>query len=191
MCIFLLSIRVFLTESSAKRRAMIIKDYASSNVSGVGAMLYYTEVLLSEREVPGESSICIFISGCSQNCKNCHYPDLQRLEYGDNLMEHYQEIVSLYKRYASCVCILGEGAGTSIEQYELNCVAEYAKSEGLKSCLYCGRDTELEPWMNVFDYVKLGSYQNDRGGLEISSTNQVMLKKAESGEYQDITYLFY
>ena len=74
-----------------KKRAMIIKDYARSNASGVGDMLYYTEVLLSEREVPGESSICIFISGCSQNCKNCHYPDLQRLEYGDNLMESYEE----------------------------------------------------------------------------------------------------
>jgi hypothetical protein len=59
----------------------------------------------------------------------------------------------------------------------------------LKTCLYCGRDTEIEEWMCEFDFVKLGSYQKNRGGLNDISTNQRMLKKTEN-KYIDITYKF-
>ena len=30
---------------------------------------------------------------------------------------------------------------------------------GKRVCLYSGRDVEPENWMNVFDYIKVGSYQ--------------------------------
>lgn len=69
-------------------------------------------------------------------------------------------------------------------------MVKYAKSLGLKTCLYCGRDTAIENWMNVFDYIKLGSYKEEFGGLDSKKTNQRMYKK-ESRKYRDITDAFF
>ena len=153
-------------------------------------MLYYTEFGLSEREVPGERSICIYLSGCCHNCVNCHYPLLKEKDYGDSLIKYYEDIVALYRKQATCVCLLGEGANTEVEHNEMRIVVEYAKQQGLKTCLYSGRDIEIEAWMTMFDYIKLGSYQEDKGGLESLRTNQVMWKKNSQGAYENITALF-
>ena len=66
----------------------------------------------------------------------------------------------------------------------------YAKEKGLKTCLYSGRDVDIEPWMYAFDYVKVGSYQPALGSLDSSSTNQRMFRN-ESGVFRDITSVFW
>ena len=60
-------------------------------------MLYYTEICLSPYEVPGEQSICIYISGCCNRCKSCHYPELRLPEYGDVLSKRISDIIDLYE----------------------------------------------------------------------------------------------
>ena len=57
-------------------------------------MLYYTEVCLSPCEVPEHKSICIYISGCLNKCAECHYPLLQRMDYGDILYDKFINIDS-------------------------------------------------------------------------------------------------
>ena len=47
----------------------------------------------------------------------------------------------------------------------------------------------MESWMQIFDYVKIDSFQKSRGGLSSSTTNQKMLEKTVFG-YSDITYKF-
>lgn len=153
-------------------------------------MLYYTEIALSYREVPGENSLCIYISGCPHHCAGCHYPELQRADYGAPLSEYYVDIVDLYIRQATCVCFMGEGAGGTLEQDELLEYATYAKKAGLKTCLYSGRDVIIEPWMTAFDYIKLGSFQNDKGPLTSPTTNQRMYRK-DGRWFIDITHLFW
>ena len=101
--------------------------------------LKYTEIALSPYEVPGEISICIYISGCSNKCEGCHYPELQNPDSGELLSTWYVNIVELYSHQATCVCFLGEGKGTSAEQAELNHYSDLAHERGLKSCLYSGR----------------------------------------------------
>ena len=153
-------------------------------------MLYYTETGLSHAEVPGESSLCIYISGCLFHCKNCHYPELQLPNYGMPLKEHYKNLIALYQMQATCVCFLGEGANTTTEHEEFETYVRYSKRYGLKACLYSGRDTVIEPWMRWFDYIKLGSYQEMFGPLNCASTNQRMYQKTEQG-YIDITSAFW
>lgn len=153
-------------------------------------MLYYTEFCLSEREVPGESSICIYISGCCHNCPNCHYPLLKEQDYGEKLADYYKDIIDLYLRQATCVCFLGEGSNTEIEHNEFKLIVEYANLKGLKTCLYSGRDIEIEEWMQIFDYIKLGSYVEILGGLESKKTNQRFWKNTEDG-YKLKTDLFF
>lgn len=151
-------------------------------------MLYYTEVGLSPYEVPTERALCIYISGCRNHCPNCHYPLLQREDYGFPLNENYKKIVALYQKYATCICFLGEGKNTDDERTEFKDMVAYANGFGLKTCLYSGRNIQPESWMRIFDYIKLGSYVEKLGGLDQKTTNQVLLKKCQEG-YADITYL--
>lgn len=153
-------------------------------------LLYYTEVGLSHREVPNESAICIYISGCLNRCVHCHYPLLQREDYGDCLSSNYTNIVQLYLRMATCVCFLGEGRNTVEEHEEFLRYVTYAHANGLKVCLYSGRDTSIEDWMNIFDYIKLGSYKEASGPLSNPGTNQRLYTKSSLG-YLDITSSFW
>ena len=153
-------------------------------------MLYYSEFGLSHLEVPGESSLCIYISGCINNCPRCHYPELQLVHYGDKLAEYFRDIVDLYFSQTTCVCFLGEGESTSEDRSELVSYARYVHAAGLKTCLYSGRDADLEEWMAVFDYIKVGSYREELGPLNSSTTNQKFFKRMEDGTYKDITHVF-
>ena len=152
------------------------------------AMLKYTEIALSHREVPNEAALCIYISGCLNRCADCHYPELQRPDYGELLSVHYTDIIDLYLCQATCVCFLGEGSCEAEEKEELRRYAAYAAGKGLRTCLYSGRDVDIEPWMHAFDYVKVGSYKPAFGPLDSPSTNQRMFRK-ESDTFRDITSL--
>ena len=103
---------------------------------------------------------------------------------------YFFDIIDLYLRQATCVCFLGEGRGGTAEKAELIEYADYVKSKGLKTCIYSGRDVDIEPWMNAFDFVKVGSYQPALGSLDCRTTNQRMYRK-ESGIFTDITHLFW
>lgn len=153
-------------------------------------MLYYTEIGLSPYEVPEHCSICIYISGCCNNCKNCHYPTLRQNDYGDKLLNNFDKILQLYQNQATCVCFLGEGKNTAYEHEEFSQMTEIVKKYNLKTCLYCGRDTDVEEWMKIFDFVKLGSYQEKLGDLSVKTTNQRFLEKTKD-KYVDITYKFF
>ena len=93
-------------------------------------MLHYTEFCISPYEVPKEQSICIYISGCINKCKNCHYPELQLSDIGELLYLHFADIVELYFNQASCICFLGEGKGLPQEKHEFVSYAEYAHKKG-------------------------------------------------------------
>lgn len=85
---------------------------------------------------------------------------------------------------------LGEGENTSNTRKELKKYANKAKKLGLKTCLYSGRDIEIEKWMNIFDFVKVGSYKKEFGSLFSETTNQKFYKKTTKG-FIDITNIFW
>ena len=83
-------------------------------------MLHYCDVGLSHAEVPGETSLCFYISGCINRCKNCHFPELQFANYGDELKEDiFVALVELYSPYETCICFMGEGNCTDDTKKEL------------------------------------------------------------------------
>ena len=153
-------------------------------------MLYYTEIGISHYEVPDENSVCIYISGCQNNCPDCHYQLLRRNNYGDILKVNYIDILDLYKKQATCVCFLGEGLCGDYEKQEFKKFCDIAHNRNLKTCLYCGRDTVIEEWMYCFDYIKLGSYKKELGAIDNPATNQRMFKK-QNNIYIDITHRFW
>lgn len=153
-------------------------------------MLRYIDYGLSYMEVPGEASICIYITCCPNRCPDCHYPELQSRDSGELLRENIEIILAFYRPIASCVCFLGEGETGEAERKELVDLADKAHRLGLKCCPYSGRDTVIEDWMHVFDYVKIGSYRKDRGPIISPNTNQRMYEKTSTG-YMDITREFW
>ena len=58
------------------------------------------------------------------------------------------------------------------------------------TALYCGRDSQIENWMEKFNYIKIGSYQEEKGPITKQTTNQKLFKK-ENNKYVDITYMFW
>ena len=153
-------------------------------------MLRYMEFGLSPLEVPGESSLCIYVSGCSLRCADCHYPELQSVDEGEILSEHFENMLALYQKHISCVCFMGEGDASCLSKKELQEYQKLCHERGYKFALYSGRNTEIEDWMLDFDYVKVGSYIGDRGSLSSPSTNQRMFMKHSSRKFFDITYRF-
>ena len=144
-------------------------------------MLRYIEVALSHREIPDETALCIYVSGCPNRCIDCHYPELHCADAGDILSDYFPDILDLYSLQATCVCFMGEGAAGDVEIAELRALAALARNKGFKVAVYRGRDVEIEPWMRHFDYVKVGSYRKEFGALDQPTTNQRLYKQTTQG----------
>jgi hypothetical protein len=84
---------------------------------------------------------------------------------------------------------MGEGDCTKESREEMMLLVKKVKEKGFKSCLYSGRDCSIEDWMEMFDYIKLGSYKKEYGDLFEETTNQRMYMKTSTG-YQNITNMF-
>lgn len=154
-------------------------------------MLHYLEFGISHMEVPGETTLCIYISGCSNRCPKCHYVQLQDADVGEVLSEYFDLILNMYHMYTTCVCFMGEGDCSAESIGELRQYVLRSHARGYKCCLYSGRDTEIEEWMKVFDYLKIGSYNDAYGPLTSKSTNQKMYMRRSDNTFIDITYRFW
>lgn len=142
------------------------------------------------QEIPGEVTLALNLSGCPNRCQGCHSPHL-REDIGEILDESL--IGGLLRTYGSsvtCVCFMG-GDGNP-EQVEMLSGFIKSQSDGrLKTGWYSGKGVfpaGLKP--ESFDYVKLGPYMPEHGGLRSTGTNQRMYR-IENGEMIDMTRLFW
>ena len=140
-------------------------------------------------EVPDEISLSISITNCQGRCKGCHSPHL-RENTGENLLLALPHLLDKYKGLVTCVCFLGEGndGAALIEAIKI------ANDAGYKTCLYSGNDVcEIYKYVKL-DYLKVGPYIQELGGLGSLTTNQKMYRIIYCNDIpeklQDITYLF-
>ena len=152
-------------------------------------MLMYASVGISELEIPTKKSLVIYISNCQHRCRNCHTPYLHEC-YGDLLRENFETIFNVYYEYFDVVCFMGEGKETEEDKKEMLDYCTFIHSREKKTALYCGRDCQIENWMEKFNYIKIGSYQEEKGSITKQTTNQKLFKK-ENNKYVDITYMFW
>lgn len=156
-------------------------------------MIKFTNYAITFAEVPDEISLTLSISNCGGRCRGCHSPELQR-DIGLDLEEHLPGLIKQYRDQITCVCFLGDGN----DREALSECIEYAHHRGFKTCLYTGRDSFQ--WLPYLDYLKLGHYDQARGGLSSPKTNQVMYEahrvydpsgRVISQFANDITYRFW
>lgn len=145
-------------------------------------------------EVPDEICLCLNISGCNHCCPGCHSQHLWNGDKDRPLSECFDTVVNYLGGRVSCLVFMG--GDYNIE--ELLSYAVKAKERGLKVCVYTGADFEspeafeLEAALiaGTLDYLKVGPYVEEFGGLASAKTNQRMFAM-EDGIVKDITWKFW
>lgn len=146
--------------------------------------LKYTHYNITFQEVPNETSLIFNISGCPYRCKGCHSKYLWQWT-GRYLLENIKEIIEEYKDFITCVCFMG---GDQNLQELIECI-NICKEYNLKTCLYTGSDVTEMSLFDILDYIKIGHFDINLGGLNNPNTNQKFYK-IKNGELIDITSTF-
>jgi anaerobic ribonucleoside-triphosphate reductase activating protein len=124
------------------------------------------------QEVPGEVTLALNLSACPNCCPGCHSSHL-REAVGEELTDELLEgLLARYGNAVSSVAFMG-GDG---DPGEVNRLAAkiHEGTEGLKTAWYSGREIIPEVIdLRNFDFIKLGPYDPERGGLDSpDTTNQ-------------------
>ena len=144
----------------------------------------YLDTMVGFREFPDEISLCINITNCPWHCPGCHSPELWE-DVGTELT--YGKLDDLIKTNKG-ITLVGFMGGDPIL---VNSLASYVKHNyNIKVGWYWGgTDVPKEVYLTNFDYIKLGPYDKELGGLDNPNTNQRMYHYTGS-EIKDITYKF-
>jgi len=152
----------------------------------------YLNTAVTFREFPDEISLCINITNCPFHCPGCHSPELWK-DTGKILNKSSLSKLIESNKGISCIGFMG---GDS-DPIEISDLAAFIKLRypNLKVGWYSG-NKEISPLIKTdwFDYIKVGPYIKELGGLDNPNTNQRMWEiiRTKYGYYtkKDITYKF-
>lgn len=148
----------------------------------------YTKEVFSE--VPSEIALGVSLSGCTIHCKGCHSRELWE-DKGTPLT--IKELQSLLDKHKGITTLLLLGGEHDIDN--LTTLFQYAYKR-VKTAWYCGLDMIPKNKLGVLqylDFIKLGHYDQDLGGLSSPTSNQKFYEVSHQGttsELKDITYTF-
>ena len=146
-------------------------------------MIKYVDKSIVFEEIPDRVTLAFSISNCKNRCKGCHSAflrgDIGNILDKDIIVKEFNDTIKL------CNCVLFLGEGNDIEG--LIELSDFIRNKyGIETAIYSGRDKVEDKIFEHFDFVKVGSYQADKGGLNKETTNQRLFYKGE-----DITYKFW
>ncbi len=122
------------------------------------------------QEIPGEVTLALNLAACPNRCPGCHSPHLREAKgepLDDDLLGG---LLARYGGSVTCVAFMG-GDGDPAEVNRL--AAHIKKSTTLKTAWYSGREKPAPAiGLENFDFIKLGPYDPQRGGLDSPDTNQ-------------------
>ena len=146
----------------------------------------YTDTQIGFQEFPDEISLLINISNCPFHCPGCHSPELWENVGIKLTFKELHRLISINKGI-TCVGFMGGNLK------EINSLAEYVKNidPPLKVGWYWG-GKEIPNYIELefFDYIKLGPYIEEKGGLNNPNTNQ-RFYCVKDGVLVDWTYKFW
>lgn len=149
----------------------------------------YTTADVVFTDIPGETTLEFGITNCPYHCEGCHSPFL-RENIGEQLtLGTLKRFIDDYSPAISCILIAGGDA--NVGEVQAFCGLIKYTWPNLKTAWYSGRETIPERLnLDYFDYIKIGPYKKDLGGLKSPTTNQ-HLYRIENGELKDITNQFW
>lgn len=159
-------------------------------------MLKYVDTDVTFQEVPDETTLCINISNCPCHCEGCHSSYLAE-DIGTPLDEDSLVELLLNNKGITCIAFMGGDSDPEYINWLASIMRDMNDSEpgnwaDVKIAWYSGRQ-ELSDKINLkyFDFIKLGPYSQNRGGLDKPTTNQVFYRvEHPDGKLIDETYKF-
>lgn len=154
----------------------------------------YVDAKVVFQEIPDEITLAISISGCTIHCAGCHskylWDDIGELLTIDSLKQLIEKNSGI-----TCVCFMGGDSNPLL-------IAKFAyfiknNYPSLKVAWYSGQESLIDGFEKVlpyFEYIKLGPYKQECGGLDNPNTNQKLFGIINiDGFYRmvDITYKFW
>ncbi len=137
------------------------------------------------QEVPNETTLALNISECPHHCPGCHSPQLWESLGEELTLPVLDNLLATYP-YVTCVAIMGGDK-------DLDSVLKFAQSIRLrkkKVAWYTGMAVLPVEWpIYSFDFIKIGPYIAELGGLKSPSTNQ-RFYRIEDGKMENCTSLF-
>lgn len=144
----------------------------------------YTSVQITFQEIPDEISLCFLISGCPLKCSGCHSADSWNPSRGQLLdIGALKRCLEKDRQFITCICFLGG----EWEKQNLIELCKWARSQGFKTALYTGLEDVDSDLKQVLDYLKVGPYIAELGGLGSPNTNQRLLKLNAHGGHNGTT----
>jgi len=144
--------------------------------------------MITFQEVPNEVAMSFLITGCSLKCSHCHSASAWNWEIGTKLTpEVLSKLIEPYRNLITTVLFLwGEW-----EEENLLELIKTVKEAWFKTALYTGLNKEqISPRLwNGLNYIKVGPYKKETGGLSSPTTNQKMYS-LNKWRAKDITYYF-
>ena len=170
------------------------------------------------QEIPGEVTLALNLSNCPCHCPGCHSPHLAE-DIGEPLTEELLSgLLARYGAMITCVAFMGGDAEPETVANWAEWIKNYKpqttnNKSVLRTAWYSGRqhlpesltanDSERSYSDNgltalavlqrsdlPFDYVKLGPYVEELGGLKSPTTNQRLYKRV-GDSWEDITSVFW
>lgn len=138
-------------------------------------MLKFSHPQIVLQEVPGEITLAFSISGCPLKCRGCHSAFTWDAEYGEVLTDEIFYSIIYKNKHISCV-LLYDGLHDEDRLIEL---FKIVKSVGLSTAFYTGLTRISDKLREHIDYLKLGPYIKELGGLNSPDTNQRMYYKGK------------
>ena len=128
----------------------------------------YPQIVL--QEVPDEISLALSISGCGLQCKGCHSVETWDKSFGEELTTDTMSSLLTDNIHITCVLFYGG-------EWELDTLKELiskVKKNGKKVALYTGEELSYfeDAFLYTLDYIKVGKYVDNLGGLGSKNTNQ-------------------
>ena len=127
------------------------------------------------QEIPDEISLAVNISCCPNRCPGCHSPWLCE-DSGEPLTEDFLTgLIGKYAAAITCFCFMGGDADPS----EIERLAKWIKAQypHIKTAWYSGAENIANGFdLTSLDYIKIGPYRQELGGLKSLTTNQALYK---------------
>ena len=158
-------------------------------------MLKYLKVQEIFKEVPGEITLGISISGCQIHCQGCNQRELWE-DKGEIL--DVETLCGLLNQHHGVTCCLLMGG-----EHDIDALTELFMytHKRIKTAWYCGLDMVPKKYIGILDYLdfcKLGHYDMELGGLDSPTTNQRLYEHNPfysdytiGNSWRDITYKFW
>ena len=149
-------------------------------------------------------AIIVYILGCTHNCHDCQNPELQDINYTDNITEITTELFVEYIRklsnkYKTNKLILS--GGDPLYPDNIDFVKEFLKSTDLDVCIYTGYSVDYvkDNCVSDFKFLKCGKHISTLSQrsvktdeyLQFSSKNQKLYDKDFKLISKDGRYYFY